>query len=85
MSESAKLEELFQRIAAALERQAPAVESDELAASDLVGQRYLDRLVDATGPARQRAFQFLRPVGGEYEQNIRVFLQSVHFVEQLVQ
>src|SRR6185436_5532836 len=40
-----------------VERQVSAIELDELAATDLVRQRQLDRLVDAAGPARQGAFE----------------------------
>ena len=70
---------------ASLERQAPAIELDQLAAADVVRQRHLDRLVDAAGPARQRALKLLRPVGGENEQDIRILLQPVHLVEKLVE
>src|SRR5437762_10188781 len=49
------------------ERQSPAIELDELPAADVVWKRHLDRLVDATGAARQGALELFWPVGGEDE------------------
>src|SRR5258708_308100 len=67
------------------ERQTPAIELDQLPAADIVRKRHLDRLIDATGAARQRALELLRPVGGEDEQDIGILLQPIHLVEQSVE
>jgi hypothetical protein len=66
-------------------RQAPAIELDQLVAADLVRERHLDRLIDASGAARQGALKLLRPVGGKDEQDICILLQSIHLVEKLVE
>ena len=67
------------------ERQARAIELDQLLAADVVRKRHLDRLVDAAGAACERALELFRPVGGEDEQDIRILLQSIHLVEKLVE
>jgi hypothetical protein len=43
-----------------VERQAPAKEPNQLAAADRVGQRDLDRLVDAAGATGQRRLKLAR-------------------------
>jgi hypothetical protein len=67
------------------ERQASAIKLDQLRAADIVRKRHLDRLVDTAGAIRQGALKLLRPVGGEDEQDVRILLQSIHFVEQPVE
>jgi len=64
-----------------VERQTLAIELNKLLAADVVRQRYLDRLIDAARTAGECALELLRPIGGEDEQDVGVFLQSVHLVE----
>src|SRR5882757_9078344 len=60
-----------------VERQTLAIEPNQLLAADVIRQRHLDRLVDAARTAGERALELLRPISGEDEQDVGVFLQSV--------
>src|ERR671938_381958 len=67
------------------QRQAARVQLDEAPELGGVGQRQLDRLVDAARAGGQRGLQHVGAVGGSQEQDVGVLGEAVHLVEQLEQ